>query len=44
LNNLAVDWNNNLKVKVWLRVQKKAVIGTAGDGSGALSGYQMDKN
>ncbi len=43
LNNLAVDWNNNLKVKVWLRVQKKAVIGTAGDGSGALSGYQMDK-
>ena len=43
MNNLAVNWNNNLKVKVWLRVQKKAAIGTTGEGSGALSGYHMDK-
>jgi len=43
LNNLPVNWNNNLKVKVWLRVQKKAAIGTEGDGSGVLSGYYMDK-
>jgi len=43
LNNLPVNWDNNLKVKVWLRVQKKANAGTGGDGSGALSGYYMDK-
>ena len=43
LSNLPVEWNNNLKVNVWLRVQKKAAIGTEGDGSGALSGYYMDK-
>ncbi len=43
LSNLPVEWNNNLKVKVWLRVQKKAALGTGGDGSGALAGYLMDK-
>lgn len=43
LNNVAVNWNNNLKVKMWVRVQKKAVVGTDGDGSGALYGYHMDK-
>ncbi|MBI4779495.1 carboxypeptidase regulatory-like domain-containing protein [Candidatus Falkowbacteria bacterium] len=43
LNNLPVVWNSNLKVKMWVRVQKKAVIGTDGDGAGALYGYHMDK-
>lgn len=43
LNNLQISWNSDLKVKVWARVQKKAVIGTEGDGSGALSGYHLDK-
>jgi len=43
LNNLPIAWNNNFKVKVWARVQKKAVIGTDGDGAGALVGYNLDK-
>lgn len=43
LANLPVTWDNNLKVKMWVRVQKKAVIGTDGDGAGALYGYHMDK-
>jgi hypothetical protein len=43
LNNLPVTWDSNLKVKMWVRVQKKAVIGTDGDGAGALYGYHMDK-
>lgn len=43
LNNLSVNWNSDLKVKLWARMQKKAVIGTQGDGSGALSGYHLDK-
>ena len=42
-DNIPVSWDNNFKVKMWVRVQKKAVIGTDGDGSGALSGYYMDK-
>ena len=42
-NNQAVTWDSNFKVKMWVRVQKKAVIGTDGDGSGALSGYHLDK-
>jgi len=42
-DNVPVSWDNNFKVKMWVRVQKKAVIGTDGDGSGALSGYHMDK-
>lgn len=43
LNNLSVNWDNNFKVKMWLHVQKKAVVGIDGDGSGALYGYHMDK-
>ncbi len=43
LSNLNVSWNDNFKVKMWVRVQKRAVIGTDGDGSGALYGYHMDK-
>jgi len=43
LANLAVDWNGDLKVKMWVRVQKRAVIGTDGDGAGALVGYHLDK-
>lgn len=43
LNNLPVDWNNNLKVKLWVRAQKKAPVGTDGDGAGALYGYNLDK-
>ena len=42
-NNLNVNWNDNFKIKMWLRVQKKSVVGTDGDGSGALSGYHLDK-
>lgn len=42
-DNVPVSWDNNFKVKMWVRVQKKGVIGTDGDGSGALSGYHMDK-
>ncbi|MFA6306768.1 MAG: CARDB domain-containing protein [Patescibacteria group bacterium] len=42
-NNVPVSWDSNFKVKMWVRVQKKGVIGTDGDGSGALSGYHMDK-
>jgi hypothetical protein len=42
-DNIPVTWDNNLKVKMWIRVQKKAVIGTDGDGAGALYGYNMDK-
>lgn len=42
-NNQAVSWDSNFKVKMWVRVQKKAVVGTDGDGSGALSGYHYDK-
>lgn len=43
LPNVPVAWNGNFKVKVWFRVQKKGVIGTDGDGSGALAGYHLDK-
>ena len=43
LDNLPVTWDNNLKVKMWVRVQKKGVIGTDGDGAGALYGYHLDK-
>jgi protocatechuate 3,4-dioxygenase beta subunit len=43
LNNIPVVWDNDLKVKLWTRVQKKAVIGTDGDGAGALYGYHLDK-
>ena len=43
LNNLQVNWNDNFKVKMWLRVQKRAVVGTDGDGAGALVGYHLDK-
>lgn len=43
IDNLPVTWDSNLKVKMWVRVQKKAVIGTDGDGAGALYGYHMDK-
>ena len=42
-NNLSVNWNSNFKVKMWVRVQKRAVIGTDGDGAGALYGYHLDK-
>jgi subtilase family serine protease len=42
-NNQAVTWDSNFKVKMWVRVQKKAVIGTDGDGGGALTGYHLDK-
>lgn len=42
-DNLPVTWDSSLKVKMWVRVQKKAVIGTDGDGAGALYGYHMDK-
>ncbi len=42
-DNIPVAWDNNFKVKMWVRVQKKAVIGTDGDGAGALYGYHMDK-
>jgi subtilase family serine protease len=42
-DNVPVSWDSNFKVKMWTRVQKKAVIGTDGDGSGALSGYHLDK-
>jgi subtilase family serine protease len=43
LDNLNVAWNGNFKVNVYLRVQKKAVVGTDGDGAGALVGYHLDK-
>jgi hypothetical protein len=43
IDNLPVTWDANLKVKMWVRVQKKAVVGTDGDGAGALYGYHMDK-
>ena len=43
LNNLAVNWNANFKVKMWVRVQKRAVAGIDGDGAGALVGYHLDK-
>jgi hypothetical protein len=43
LDNLPVTWDSNLKVKMWVRVQKKAVVGTDGDGAGALVGYHLDK-
>jgi subtilase family serine protease len=43
LDNLAVSWNSDFKVQVWARVQKRAVIGTDGDGAGALTGYHLDK-
>ncbi len=43
LNNLSVAWNNNFKIKLWVRVQKKGVVGTEGDGAGALAGYHLDK-
>jgi hypothetical protein len=43
LDNLQVNWNANFKVKMWLRVQKRAVVGVDGDGAGALYGYHMDK-
>jgi hypothetical protein len=43
LDNIPVIWDNNLKVKMWVRVQKKAVVGTDGDGAGALVGYHLDK-
>jgi hypothetical protein len=43
INNLQVAWNNNFKVKMWVRVQKRAVVGIDGDGSGALYGYHMDR-
>ena len=43
LDNLPVSWNNNFKVKMWARVQKRAAAGTDGDGAGALSGYHLDK-
>jgi subtilase family serine protease len=42
-DNVPVTWDSDFKVKMWVRVQKKGVIGTDGDGSGALSGYHMDK-
>ena len=42
-DNVPVTWDSNFKVKMWVRVQKKGVIGTDGDGSGALAGYYMDK-
>jgi subtilase family serine protease len=42
-SNQPVVWDGNFKVKAWVRMQKKAVVGTDGDGSGALSGYYMDK-
>lgn len=41
--NVPVTWDSNFKVKMWVRVQKKGVIGADGDGSGALSGYHLDK-
>jgi len=28
---------------MWVRVQKKAAVGTDGDGAGALVGYHLDK-
>jgi len=37
LNNLPVNWNENLKVKVWLKVRQKN-----GD-AGALAGYHLDR-
>jgi len=37
LNNLSVNWNENLKVKVWLKVRQKN-----GD-AGALAGYHLDR-
>ena len=43
LNNLQVNWNSNFKIKMWLRVQKRAVVGTDGDGAGALVSYHLDK-
>lgn len=43
LPNLQVAWNNDFQVKIWARVQKKSVIGTDGDGAGALVGYHLDK-
>jgi hypothetical protein len=43
LNNLDVNWDNNFKIKMWVRVQKRAVVGTDGDGAGALVGYHLDK-
>ena len=42
-NNLSVNWNGNFKVKMWVRMQKRAVMGTDGDGAGALYGYHLDK-
>jgi len=42
-DNTQVSWDSNFKVKMWLRVQKKAVVGTDGDGAGALVGYHLDK-
>ncbi|MFA5185444.1 MAG: CARDB domain-containing protein [Patescibacteria group bacterium] len=41
--NIQVAWNNDFQVKMWARVQKKSVVGTDGDGAGALVGYHLDK-
>jgi hypothetical protein len=43
LGNLPIAWNDNFKVKMWVRVQKRSVVGTDGDGAGALVGYHLDK-
>ena len=43
LSNLPISWNNDFKVKMWLRVQKKDIASNEGDGSGALGGYHLDR-
>lgn len=43
LDNLAVNWDNDFKVKVWFRVEKKSGVSNEGEGAGALTGYNLDK-
>ncbi|NTV89012.1 MAG: hypothetical protein HGA22_01400 [Clostridiales bacterium] len=38
-----VQWDSNLCVKIWLRVQKRSAQFSDGLGSGALSGYYLDR-
>ncbi|MFZ6015315.1 MAG: CARDB domain-containing protein [Patescibacteria group bacterium] len=43
LGGINASWDNDLKVKMWIYVQKKSNLGLEGEGSGALAGYHMDR-
>jgi hypothetical protein len=38
-----VAWDDSFRVKMWMRVQKMEPNTTDGEGSGALSGYHLDR-